>query len=180
MKYILSLINIIFLSILSFSQNSEKLTWLDATDLPLEILGNLSQGQKMNDISWAWNSSNACFPQTQSKKFSGHHVLYAIDLPTYTEYEITLIPKDKNSNFSLYAYQVGTITNANIVPNLPSCLRCEADHKWDYKKKDQVQDHTRKIRDILATTNSYQVIIGVAGAEGLAEGKYELVVQKRN
>jgi len=29
------------------------------------IEGSLKDGAKLTDLSWAWNSSNACFPATQ-------------------------------------------------------------------------------------------------------------------
>lgn len=143
------------------------------------VEGNLSQGVEMTDLSWAWNSSVACFPGTQAAKFTGKHVLYALDLPAYTELEIDLIPVDKNANFSLYAYEVGTITDGNTVPTLPQCIRCEADYKWDYKVKGKTQDHTRHVRDILAIANPYQVVIGVVGANGLSEGAYRLEVRRK-
>jgi len=143
------------------------------------VEGNLSQGVEMTDLTWAWNSSVACFPGTQAAKFTGKHVLYALDLPAYTELEIDLIPADKNANFSLYAYEVGTINDGNTVPTLPQCIRCEADYKWDYKVKGKTQDHTRHVRDILAIANPYQVIIGVVGANGLSVGGYRLEVRKK-
>ena len=165
---------------ISFAQQELAINWIEVpTTGVVSVSGDLSEGNFMADISWAWNSSVACFPQTQSRKFTGHHVLYAIDLPAYTEYEIWVEPADKNANFSIYAYQVGIITPNNTVPILSSCIRCEADHKWDYKKRGQVQDHTRRIKDILAISNPYQVIIGVVGAEGLSTGKFGLFVQRK-
>ncbi len=165
---------------MSFAQQDSNIKWIEmpATNV-VSVSGDLAEGNFISDISWAWNSAVACFPQTQSRKFTGHHVLYAIDLPAYTEYEIWVEPSDKNANFSIYAYQVGTISTNNTVPNLSSCIRCEADHKWDYKKRGQVQDHTRRVKDILATTSPYQVLIGVVGAEGLAMGGFQLHIKKK-
>ena len=128
-----------------------------------EIKGNLKNGVVINDLSWAWSSSNACFPETQKKKFTGNHVLYVADLPKYSEMEVTMVPDDKNANFSIYAYEIGANSN-RIVPNLPSCIRCEVDHKWDYKKKGKTQDHTRTVKDLVAINNPYKVVIGVVGA----------------
>jgi hypothetical protein len=145
-----------------------------APNTTIEVSGNLSEGQALSDLSWAWNSSNACFPETQVAKFTGHHVLYYIDLPSYTEMEISVIPEDRKANFSLYAYEVGKVDESNTVPNLPSCIRCEADHKWDRPRRGKSQDHTRTVTDILALRNPYQVVIGVVGAEGLDEGAYTL------
>jgi hypothetical protein len=88
----------------------------------------------MDDLSWASRSSTACFPGTQNKKFTGKHVIHGFTIPPYSEVTVKLIPKDKSKNFSLYGYQVGS-TSYPVVPNLSSCVSCEADHKWDYPKK---------------------------------------------
>ncbi len=138
------------------------------------VRGDLTQGGKIADLSWASRSSVACFPATQNKKFTGNHVLYKTELPPYSVMTITLVPKDTSANFSLYGYQVGTNSNP-IVPDLVSCVTCEADHKWDYPKYGKTQDHTRSI-SFNAINNPYNVFIGVAGAEGLAKGGYTLKI----
>ncbi len=140
------------------------------------IEGNLSQGELMPDLSWAWNSSVACFPGTQAQKFSGNHVLYEFILPAYSEVEITVIPVKRKDNFSLYAYEIGT-TRESVVPDLPSCVRCEADYKWDRPHRGKTQNHTRTVYDILALRNPYKVIVGVAGANGLTKGDYTLEIK---
>lgn len=139
------------------------------------IQGNLNRGDFIPDLSWAARSNVACFPATQNRKFSGKHVLYEIQLPKYSEMFIKVIPKDRSQNFSLYAYSVGTSTTA-VVPKLSRCVSCEADHKWDYKKKGKTQDHTRSVK-LNAINNPYKVYIGVAGAEKLSEGDFELKVE---
>lgn len=141
------------------------------------LAGNLSEGAKLSTLEWAWQSNVACFPATQKAKFTGNHVLYYTDLPAYSEMEITVVPKDTKANFSIYAYQVGKVSASNTVPNLARCTRCEAEHKWDYKKKGLTQNHTRTVKDILALANPFQVVIGVVGAEGLSEGDYELHIK---
>lgn len=144
----------------------------------VEVKGNLNQGVEILDLSWAANSSVACFPATQNTKFRGNHVIYSTELPKYSEMEITVIPDDKNANFSLYAYSVGTTSNA-IVPDLPGCVSCEADHKWDYPKKNRTQDHTRSV-SLNAINNPYKVIIGVVGAENLKTGGYTLKIDLKS
>ena len=69
---------------------------------------NLKTGVFIHDLSWAAKSNVACFPATQNRKFSGKHVLYEVQLPKYSEMTVTVIPKDKSKNFSIYAYSVGT------------------------------------------------------------------------
>lgn len=145
-----------------------------------EVQGDLANGSIMEDLSWAWSSSNACFTETRVDRFTGSHVLYSCDLPKYTEYEITVIPEDEDANFSIYAYQVGQVNESNTVPNLPSCIRCEAEFKWQYKRRGKTQDHTRTVKDILAINNPYQVVIGVVGAEGLTSGAYTLRITAKS
>ncbi len=141
----------------------------------VEVKGNLSQGQLINDLSWAWKSSVACFPGTQKEKFTGNHVLYSTEIPPHAIMNITVIPDDKNADFSIYAYQIGT-TNFSTVPNLSSCVSCEAEHKWDYPKKGRTQDHTRSV-SLNAIKNPYNVVIGVVGAKGLKSGGFSLAIQ---
>lgn len=142
------------------------------------LKGNLERGVVINDLSWAWRSSVACFPGTQKKKFTGNHVLYTTGIPPYSEMEITVVPDDKNADFSIYAYQVGTRSNA-IVPKLYSCVSCEAEHKWDYKKRGRTQDHTRTVK-LNAIRNPYKVVIGVVGANGLKRGGYKLRIKLKS
>jgi hypothetical protein len=141
--------------------------------------GNLSEGVVMSDLSWAWKSSVACFPETQKAKFTGNHVHYTVDLPKYTIMDIELIPEDASANMSIYAYTIGAGKN-DMVPNLASCVACEAEHKWDYPKAGKTQDHTRKITNITAINNPYRVVIGVTGADGLKAGKYSLKITMKD
>lgn len=164
-----------------FAQEKKKVRHLPLdAKMEVGIGGNLNQGQPIADLSWAWKSNVACFVQTQQKKFTGNHVLYSIDVPAGYEYEISVEPKDVSQNFSIYGYMVNEINENNTVPNLSSCIRCEADFKWDYKKRGAVQDHRRIIKDILATDRPFKAIIGVAGAEGLSEGEYILRFKRKS
>ncbi len=139
--------------------------------------GDLKDGDFMEYLYWAWDAAVACFTEPEAEKFTGKHVLYKIDLPSYTSFKITVIPDDKQANFSLYAYEAGRITEANTVPNLKRCVRCEADFYSERPRKGRPQDHTRWVEDILAIRNPYQVLIGVVGANGLAEGGFELQIE---
>lgn len=143
-----------------------------------QVKGDLDAGSKIKDLSWAWNSSVACFPQTQAGKFTGHHVLYSFEIPAQTEVEITVIPENKNHNMSLYAYMTGAGKKV-LVPDLGSCIRCEADHKWDRPFKGRTQDHTRTVKHILALHSPYTVVIGVVGAGDLDSGAFTLQIRKK-
>lgn len=137
--------------------------------------GDLSDGQQISDLSWAANGSVACFPATKNQKFSGNHVFYSTTIPKRSEMFIKIIPKNKKQNFSLYAYQVG-MNNEQLPPNLNSCVTCEADYKWDYKRRGKTQDHTRQVR-LNAINNPYKVVIGVVGAEGLTDGEFTIEIK---
>ncbi|MBD3638484.1 MAG: hypothetical protein HUJ25_14120 [Crocinitomicaceae bacterium] len=140
--------------------------------------GKLEDGQKIEDLSWAANSSVACFPGTQNSKFRGNHVFHMFKIPAYSEVVVTLIPHDKKANFSLYGYQVGT-TNYSVPPDLASCVTCEADYKWDYPKRGKTQDHTRSI-GFNSIKNGYNIFIGVAGADDLVKGGYTLEIDLKS
>jgi hypothetical protein len=139
------------------------------------VSGDLSSGVKVHDQSWAWNSAVACFPETQKPKFSGNHVLYQVDLPANSNMTITVTPTNPSHNLSIYAYQVGAGKDV-VIPNLSSCVTCEADYKWDYPKKGQIQTTARTAK-LNSIDNSYRVYIGVAGADGLTAAPFTLKIE---
>ena len=136
------------------------------------VSGSLKTGIKISDLSWAWNSANACFPGTQAAKFTGNHVLFATDLPPRSILTVTVTPKSAGTDLSIYGYQIGA-GKVTLPEDLHSCVTCEADHKWDYPKRGKTQGDERTIA-FNATTNSYSVVIGVAGSNGLSAGDFNL------
>lgn len=138
--------------------------------------GDLSEGIVLNDLSWAWNSSNACFPETQKNKFTGKHLFFTGVIPKYSEMTVTVIPNNPNTNLSLYAYEIG-VNSSDLVPNLPSCIRCEVDHKRERNFVGKPpQDHTRTVTNLVAINNPYRVVIGVTGADALSEGAFTIKI----
>ena len=137
---------------------------------------NLNEGIFLDDLSWAWSSQNACFPETQKQKFTGKHLFFTGIIPAHSITSIEVVPLDKNANFSVYAYQIN-LNEDFLVPNLPRCITCEADFKWDYPKRNRHQDHTRKISDFTAIDFSYRLVIGVTGADGLDQGEFYLKIK---
>ncbi len=136
--------------------------------------GDLADGSVIEDMSFAWNSSVACFPGTESKFFNGNQVFYVTTIPAYSEMTITVIPTDKNDNMSIYAYETG-MSDMSMPPNVKTCVSCESERKWDYPKVGKTQDHTRSVY-LNAVQNPYRVVIAVVGAEGLKAGKFTLQV----
>lgn len=143
------------------------------------VSGDLASGALMEDLSWAANSSNACFPATQNLKFRGNHVLYATSIPARSILTISVNPADANGDLSIYGYMMGN-TEYRVVPNLPSCISCEADHKWDGKWKGKVQTSERKIEFQNPTQNTYNIVIGVAAPKDVITGKFNLKLKLKS
>lgn len=143
------------------------------------VSGDLTKGQPMEDLSWAASSSNACFPATQNAKFNGNHVLYAVTMPPRSIITISVTPQDAAGNLSLYGYMMGG-KEYRIVPDLPSCITCEADHKWDRPWKGKVQTSERKIEFQNPTQNTYNIVIGVSSPKEAPGGAFSLMVKLKS
>lgn len=141
--------------------------------------GDLSRGEIMEDLSWASSSSNACFVSTQNTKYRGNHVFYATTIPAHSVMTISVIPDDKTANMSMYAYMMGG-GDHYIVPNLPQCITCEADFKWDGNWKNRVQTHERKVEFNNPTNNTYNIVIGVSAPKGTTTGTFQVKINTRS
>lgn len=87
---------------------------------------------------------------------------------------VTVTPKSANANLSIYGYQIGT-SNFTLPEDLQRCVTCEADQKWDDPKRGKIQTSARSVT-FNAIGNSYNIFIGVAGANGLADGDFTLEI----
>jgi len=143
------------------------------------VQGDLSKGAVMKDLSWAWSSSNACFPGTQANKFKGNHVFFAVTMPPRCEMFISVTPTDANGDLSIYAYRIGA-ADYNLVPALGSCITCEVDHKWDGNWKNRVQTSERKVSFQNPGTENYNILIGVSAPAGVTTGQFNLKVKVRS
>lgn len=142
------------------------------------VQGDLAKGSVMNDLSWAWSSTNACFPATQSSKFRGNHVFFSVTMPRQCELFISVSPTDANADLSIYAYRLGS-ADYNLVPDLGSCITCEADHKWDGNWKGKVQTSERKVSFQNPGQENYNILIGVSAPKGVTTGQFKLSVKFR-
>ncbi len=131
---------------------------------------DIKNGVKIADLSWAWNSSVACFPETQKENYTGNHLLFETEIPANSEMTVTLIPKKSGTKLSLYGYQIG-VNNKAIVPKLSSCVTCEADNNQAGRAKNNI----RSIR-FNAIQRPYKIMIGIAGVKGLTEGEFDFQI----
>ncbi len=177
MRKVIILLSLL-LSLIGFGQNSA------VSGVAFEIgkeniyKANLNEGVFLKDLSWAWSSQNACFTEIQKTKFTGKHVFFTGIIPAHSITSIEVIPLDKKANFSIYGYQIN-LNEDFLVPNLPHCIACEADFKWDYQKKNSHQNHIRKIGDFTAIDSSYRLVIGVTAANGLDNGDFYIKIKTK-
>jgi len=179
-KVIIPIFILLLVSSVSKAQWPSNVTKVEskANDSVL-VSGDLAAGALMEDLSWAANSSNACFPATQNLKFRGNHVLYATSLPPRSILTISVTPTDANGDLSIYGYMMGN-KEYMIVPNLPGCITCEADHKWDGKWKGKVQTSERKIEFQNPTQNTYNIVIGVSAPKDVTTGQFTLKLKLKS
>lgn len=129
---------------------------------------NLSAGEVI-DISWAENSTVACWPGTENMNFSGAHVFYTMEQPPHSRLTATVIPSSNNLDVNVYIIQQ-EIGGNQFPPDVHSVISCEAGYPAATDSNPGESDSAF----IDAITNSYFVIIGVAGAEGFLSGDYTL------
>ena len=179
MKKIMMPVGLLLLPFLISAQGwPEKVTIveLDGKDSVI-VAGDLAKGEIMDDLTWAWSSSNACFPETQALKFRGNHVFFATTMQPRSIMKITVTPTDPTADLSIYAYRLGS-TEHYLVPDLPSCITCEADHKWDRPWKNRVQTHERKLEfQNPSRENVYNILIGVSAPKGITTGAFNLKIK---
>jgi len=140
------------------------------------VAGDLASGKIIEDLSWAANSSNACFPATQNLKFRGPHVFYATTIAPRSVMKVSVKPEDGKANLSLYGYMNGS-QDFSLVPDLPRCITCEADHKWDRPWKGKAQTAERTIEFRNPTANTYNILIGVTAPKDVTSGKFKVEIR---
>lgn len=135
------------------------------------ISGNISSGEMLSSLDWAWSSSNACFVEPADSRYQGNHVFYQIELPTNSIITIKLIPSDPSKAMGLYAYSKAA-GNVTFPENLNSAVTCEADPS----NNNGSQTGNREV-ELNAISNPYSVMIGVAGAVEVTEAAFTLEIE---
>lgn len=143
-----------------------------------QVEGNLKDGQKIA-LRWAEQSNVACFPGTRFEMFDGNHVLYRVAMPAGSRITVTVTPKTGKS-INLYALRQGANETA-APPNISRAISCEASYpiyanKVGGGRVSNEDDGKRKI-EYISVGSPYSILIGVAGANGLAEGDFTLGIE---
>lgn len=169
-------LRILFAFIFSINVIDAIAQTIPVTDLETKaihsIKSNLNEGATI-ELDWAQQSNIACFPGTRFYEYMGAHVFYRIDMPSKSNITISVTPIDKSDRINVYALRLGE-GNLDVPPNLARAISCEADYPLYTGKAKLTKNNKEKTVELMSTTKSYTILIGVAGAKDLIEGEFKL------
>lgn len=166
-------------SILLNAQSEESYEVIDLdTEAEITVNGNLSSGFLM-PLKWAESSQVACFPATRFYEFKGNHLLYRVQMPANAQIKITVTPKSKKHRINLYALRLGA-NNYDSPPEIFRAISCEASYPLYAGRPNPKAPAKPQSVDYISIRKPYNILIGVAGAEGLTEGDFELKIEMAN
>jgi hypothetical protein len=139
----------------------------------LSYKGNISEGKTI-PLEWASTSNMACFPATRNGEFRGNHLFYRVEIPKYSKMKVTVIPKN-GKRINLYA--ISGYDGTSLPPNISRCVTCEAGYAKYIGNTDLTKSAGEQSIELMAINNSYNVLIGVAGAKGTTNGEFIIKVE---
>jgi len=133
------------------------------------ISGDLSDGEILSDLDWAQNSAVACWPGTEHINFMGSHIFFSASQDPHSLLTATVTPSASDLDVNVYILQQpeGTV---QIPPNVTSVVTCEVGFPQSTDSNPGVEDFA----SVTAINNGYDVLIGVAGPEGVTSGAFSL------
>lgn len=154
-------------------------TLTDITDVPTiasgndySILGNIADGEVMDDLSWAALSNVACFPGTRFIEFQGKQLFYTVDIPQGSELIATVTPTGERRRINIYGYINFDGTNT---PPVSVVTSCEAGYEIYAGNPDLTKPgEAQKISFAQAVNRDWTALICVSGAKDVLEGDFEL------
>lgn len=149
---------------------------IDLEVAPLvSVSGDLRVGHQI-PLGWAANSSVACFPATRFIEYRGNHVFYRIILPPYSIMKIKLSPKDSKNRINLYALRLGMGSEV-LPPDIDRAVSCEASYPIWAGSPNPLSPAEPQSVEYLSIRNPYSILIGVAGAEKVQKGEFDLEIE---
>lgn len=145
-------------------------SWADSVreiEIGEVVTADLADGETI-PLDWADDSVIACWTGGEDTNFAGPHSFFALVQPAMMDLVVTVSPSP-GVDVSLYAYQLGT-SDHRIPPDLASAPVCEASF-------DAISDSNPGVAEsvlLWGWTPEYNVVIGVAGAEGHDSGGFVL------
>jgi len=135
-------------------------------DADTSLEGQLDDGAVV-DLAFASRSSVACFPATQFTDFDGHQVFHVVEQDVGMDLVLRLTPSGEH-DLNLYALQLGSLDRGQRPPKVNSAWRCSAKHSAKEGEAETVR--------LYGHTTAKEVVVAIAGADGLTTGKYTLEV----
>lgn len=131
--------------------------------------GDISRGEVI-DLDFAHESTMACWTETEDQNFSGPHQFFALNMAANSTLTVRL-DSQPEVDANLYVIQVGT-TIFTLPPDLLTAVTCEAAYPMSNDSNPGEVDSAA----VTTFNNPYNVIIGVAGAQGHESGGFVLDV----
>ncbi|MBO86805.1 MAG: hypothetical protein CL927_15750 [Deltaproteobacteria bacterium] len=131
-----------------------------------DIIVSLGSGAAI-DLDWADESDVACFPGTENLNFDGNHVFFWFAQPESSILTVTATPK---SGVDSSVYVIQSANRYEVPPGVVSAVACEAGYDAQTDSNPGEADDAI----VTATTNPYDILIGVAGAGGTTSGAVTL------
>ena len=131
-----------------------------------DITIDLSSGRSI-DLDWADESDVACFPGTENLNFDGNHVFFWFAQPESSVLTVTATPE---SGVDSSVYVIQSANRYEVPPDVVSAVACES----GYDAQTDANPGEPDSAEVTATTNPYDILIGVAGAGGTTSGSVTL------
>jgi len=135
------------------------------------VSGDLSNGEVLSSLDWAQNSSVACWPGTEHLNFMGSHVFFTASQDPHTLLTATVTPATDDLDVNVYILQQA-VGSSQIPPDVTSVVSCEVGFPQSTDSNPGESDSA----SVTAINNGYDVVIGVAGPEGVTSGEFSLEI----
>jgi hypothetical protein len=133
----------------------------------LTVKGDLAEGRFV-DLRFGMRGSVNCFTEAQKRYFSGHHRLFAFEVPANTK---VLIETTTNNDMSLYGYMIDA-KRYDIPPYLENVSKSGCSSSA--KAKGELERIMMK-----AGSTKTHVIVAVTGLDENSTGEFTLKVTAR-
>ena len=131
---------------------------------------DLSEGEVI-DLTWASDSSTACWVETENQNFSGSHVFFGLTQPADSYLTVAVTP-EAGLDVSMYLMQM--TTDLHLVP--PSLSSYPNSCNVGFDPIHDANPGESEFVEVLGYPTDTNVLIGIAGTDDLTAGAFELEI----